>query len=145
MIQRIQSIWLFLAALAATGLLYFNLYTYHALENAVDTAKQFKANDQYGLFVLAILLIILPFVNIFMFKNRKRQKGLAALSIVVAIGFIAVMVMLITNLRNNTPPPSSGSYGIGAIMPILSIVFLFLAINGIRKDEKLVKSLDRLR
>ncbi|MBS1690263.1 MAG: DUF4293 domain-containing protein [Bacteroidetes bacterium] len=145
MIQRIQSIWLFLAAFAAAGLLYFNLYTYHALENAVDTAKQFKANDKYGLFVLAILLIILPLVNIFMFKNRKRQKGLAALSIVVAIGFIAVMVMLVTNLTNNTPPPSSGSYGIGAIMPILSIIFLALAISGIRKDEKLVKSLDRLR
>lgn len=145
MIQRIQSIWLFLAALAAAGLLYFSLYSYHVLVNTVDTAKQFKANDNYGLFVLAILLIILPLVNIFMFKNRKRQKGLAALSIVVAIGFIAVMVMQITNLRNGTPPPTSGSYGIGAIMPILSIVFLFLAISGIRKDEKLVKSLDRLR
>lgn len=145
MIQRIQSLWLFLAALAAAGLLYFSLYNYHTLVNTVDTANQLKANNNYGLFVLAILLIILPLVNIFMFKNRKRQKGLAALSIVVAIGFIAVMVMRITSLRNDTPPPTSGSYGVGAIMPILSIVFLFLAISGIRKDEKLVKSLDRLR
>lgn len=145
MIQRIQSLWLFLAALAAAGLLYFNLYTYHTLENAVDTSRQFKANDQYGLFVLAILLIILPLVNIFLFKNRKRQKGLAMLGIVVAIGFIALMIMEITNLRDTTPPPSSGSYGVGAIMPILSIVFMFLALSGIRKDEKMLKSLDRLR
>jgi len=133
MIQRIQSLWLFLAALAAAGLLYFNLYTYHTLENAVDTVRQFKANDQYGLFVLAILLIILPFVSIFLFKNRKRQKGLTILGIVVSIGFIALMIMEITNLRNTTPPPSSGSYGVGAIMPILSIVFMFLALSGIRR------------
>jgi len=43
------------------------------------------------------------------------------------------MIMEITNLRNTTPPPSSGSYGVGAIMPILSIVFMFLALSGIRR------------
>jgi len=145
MIQRIQSIWLFLAALVSAGLLYFNIYSYHTLVNGVDTVNYVRANEPFMLFIIAILLIILPLVTIFMFKNRKRQKGMIALNIVAAIGFIAAFIMTVGSKNNGTPAPTSGSYSVAAVLPVFAIVFLFLALNGIRKDEKLVKSLDRLR
>lgn len=141
MIQRIQSIWLFLAALMAAGLLYFKLYTY----NSPKGIEEVYVSSGLGFLVLAIILIILPLVALFMFKNRKRQKGLAILNIIAAIGFIAATVMRVTSVKNDAPLSNSTSYGIGAVLPVAIIVFTALAINDIRKDEKLVKSLDRLR
>jgi hypothetical protein len=39
----------------------------------------------------------------------------------------------------------STTYGIGMMLPLLSLIFCLLAIRGIRKDEELVRSADRIR
>ena len=56
-----------------------------------------------------------------------------------------MMLNRVANLSKQTPPVTEGSYWVGAVLPVLSIVFLVLAISGIRRDEKLVRSTDRLR
>ena len=61
------------------------------------------------------------------------------------ISFVAMILMRVTNLNDGSSAPVTGSYWIGSVLPIISLVFLIMAIRGIRKDEKLVKSLDRLR
>jgi hypothetical protein len=54
--------------------------------------------------------------------------------------------MHIANFNSQAnPAPTNGGYAFGSVLPIFSLVFLILAIRGINKDEKLVKSLDRLR
>jgi hypothetical protein len=68
--------------------------------------------------------------------------------VLACVSFIGVNLMRINNLEKTlTPPPvpGSGSYMPASVMPAVVIVFLILAITGIRKDEKLVKSMDRLR
>lgn len=145
MIQRKQSIWLLLAALLNAGVLYFDLYHSHTVVNGVDTLGQLRVGDHYPSLLIALVTIMVPLIAIFMFGNRQRQLAMAVFSIVATISFITMTLSRVTNLAKAVPPPSSGSYWIGAVLPVIAIMFLILAIVGIRKDDKLVKSMDRLR
>ncbi len=145
MIQRKQSIWLLLAALLSAGVLFFDLYRGQINIGEVTEHKVLRVADHYPSLLIALVMSILPFVTIFMFGNRKRQITMSAVSIVSTISFLAMMLNRVTNLSKQTPPITEGSYWVGAVLPVLSIVFLVLAISGIRRDEKLVRSTDRLR
>jgi hypothetical protein len=144
MIQRVQTIWLFLAAFFSGALFIFPLYHY-TLGGAVEPIIM-GAKNEYALLLLTALMTLLPLISIFMFKNRKRQKGLVWLSILSSAAFIAVMLMKIQNLKNAQIPATNDNFALpGPIIPVIAIVFLFLALSGIRKDDALVKSVDRLR
>ena len=98
------------------------------------------------LFILAAVITLLPLVAIFFFKNRKRQRGMVWMSIISIFSFVAVMLMRKSNLENGTPPVANFQYLIpGVLVTLVALVFLILALRGIRKDERLIKSLDRLR
>lgn len=145
MIQRVQTIWLLVAALLCASVFYFDLYTAHTLMNNIDTVVHVRVNDHYPSLILALVITVLPFVAIFMFKNRKQQRSMVLLSIIAVIGFIALMIIRITDYTNKMTSLTKGSYAIGAVLPVFAIVFLIMAMRGIRNDEKLIKSLDRLR
>lgn len=150
MIQRIQSIWLLIAALFGAGVFLFNIISisYVDVTTGEEVMKGVKLLEySYLLALLAIVLVALPLVAIFMFKNRKRQVNLALLAIVLNIAFIAFHLTFVKDHYLNTlkMPAQSTSYGIASFLPVAAIVFLAMAISGIRKDEKLVRSADRLR
>ncbi len=145
MIQRTQSLWLFLASLMNAGVLYFDLYKTHTLVNGVDTLGQVRVSDHYPSLLITVVMTMLPLVTIFMFNNRKRQIRMTAFGMVAIAAFISMLLMRVNNLSKLVPPPTSGSYWIGSVLPVIALVFLFMAILGIRRDEKLVKSVDRLR
>ncbi len=103
------------------------------------------AADKFPLMLIAVVMVALPLITIFMFGNRKRQIRMAAASIVAAISFISMMLATITMWERESPPILAGSYGVGSVLPVVTIIFLIMAILGIRRDEKLVRSVDRLR
>ncbi len=142
MIQRKQSIWLFIAALLNAGVFYFDLYRYHAIVNGIDTPAQIRVSDHFPTLLIALVMTMLPLVTIFMFRNRKRQITMSVFAIISIAGFITMALQRTKNLNS---VPASDSYWIGSVLPVVAIVFLFMAILGIRKDDKLVKSTDRLR
>lgn len=84
----------------------------------------------------------LALITIFMFKNRKLQFVLNRLNIILNFTLLGVLVYLSLNLSGET---AVSEKGIGMFLPIVSIVFLVLANKAIKKDEDLVKSVDRLR
>ncbi|GAA4450877.1 DUF4293 domain-containing protein [Rurimicrobium arvi] len=142
MIQRIQSVWLFVAAFVSAALFIFPLYHY----TQAGTEQLMGARSEYLLLVLATLMTLLPMVAIFQFRNRKRQKGMVWTAILIAAAFIAVMLMKIQNLKNAGQPAINDNFALpGPVIPVLTIVFLFLALSGIKKDEELLRSVDRLR
>ncbi len=145
MIQRKQSLWLFIAALLNAGVFYFCLYAYHIMENGADAVKYLRVNDHYPSLLIALVMTLLPLVTIFMYGNRKRQMRMTAVSIIAIGSFVTMTLSRVTNLSKLVPAPTDPSYRAGAILPVIAIVFLFMAIFGIRKDDKLVKSVDRLR
>lgn len=135
MIQRIQTIWLLLAAICVFLTIQFPLYSGTTANNVFV-----ELNGQYNLLLLIITVAvgILSAVTIFLFKNRKLQVRLAIVALIVQIGALA---LYISQLKNFT----SGNFALGSVLSFAVIIFLIMAIVAINKDQKLVKSLDRLR
>jgi hypothetical protein len=145
MIQRRQSLFLFLAALLNAGVFYFNLYTFHTFATGADTIGVLRVVDHFPSLLMALVITLLPLVNIFLYVNRKRQIKISLVSILGVISFISLLLWRVNGVNTMVPPPTSGSYGVGAVLPVIAIVLLGLAIVRIRGDIKLVKSADRLR
>jgi hypothetical protein len=136
MIQRIQTIYLLVATAISAGLIFiFDLYT------DVNQELVFaKDNNLYlGLFLGSALLSL---ISIFSYKNRKSQFVLGRFNIILNFILLGVFVYQSLNLSGET---TVSEKGIGLLLPIFSIVFLALANKAIKRDEDLVKSVDRLR
>ena len=141
MIQRIQSVWLLLAGVA--GLLTYKLPIWSGtLQDG--SIKHFLGTENLLYFAANIATCLLAFVAIFLFKNRKTQKSLSWVGVLLSLTLIGLQVWLVNDYKTSMNFMQS-SWQFGAIMPILMVVFFFLAIGGINKDEKLIKSLERLR
>lgn len=141
MIQRIQSIWLLIVALAAFATYTLTLYIGKLADGSL---RPFLLADNFLLVIMIIALGALAIVCIFLFKNRKLQFRLSVLGVIFSVGFLFVEYLKVEQFKkeNNI---LSGSYQVGALLPVVMIIFYILAARGIYKDEKLVKSLDRLR
>ena len=141
MIQRIQSLWLLLAGVAGLATYKLPLWKGTLQDGSV---REYLGPENLLLFALIVAASVLAFVTIFLFRNRKQQKGFALIGILLSIGIIALEVLQVEEYRQSLNAVRN-SWQFGALMPLLMLVFFFLARNGIVKDEKLVKSLDRLR
>lgn len=142
MIQRIQSLWLLLSAVAIAML--FKLPVYGGVLGTGE-AKNLLVGQNYLLFIVAAVLVLFPAMAIALFKNRSNQKKLIWLTVLINIVFIGLIWMEVGDFTQANPNFTSSVYKVGAILPIVSIVLLVLAYAGIRKDEKLIASADRLR
>lgn len=140
MIQRRQTIWLLLSTVAA--LLTF-LYPFATGEEIVEgTAMRRRAEviagGQFFTLVLSIATVALSVVTLFSFKNRPLQMKLCWLGIFLAAGLLALYVLQYRQLLEPTP-------ALWSVLPVATLAGYFLAWRDIRKDERLVKSLDKLR
>lgn len=136
MIQRIQTLYLFLSAIIMGGL----SFLFYLWINTDGTKIYALDNYLYlGLFLGSALLSL---VTIFSYKNRKFQFVLGRLNIILNFILLGVFVYQSLNLSGET---NVSEKGIGMLLPIFSIVCLALANKAIKKDEDLVKSVDRLR
>ena len=141
MIQRIQSVWLFLAGIA--GLLTYKLPLWEGkLQDG--SVKKFLGPESLLLFSLIVATSVMAFVTIFLFRNRPLQKSLCMIGILLSIAIIALEFFLVENMKKEMNL-SQSYWQIGALLPILMMILFIMAYSGVRKDEKLVKSLDRLR
>jgi len=137
MLQRIQTIYLVLA-LVATSILPFIF----PLWKMVDGKEVFfMTNTIYtALFGLSTTLSLLSIIS---FKKRQQQFVYGRLNIILNLILLGLFVYRTLNLSGETLVVSEK--GIGMFLPIVSIVLLALANKAIKKDEDLVKSVDRLR
>lgn len=141
MIQRVQSIWLLLAAACAFVTYMTVLYSGTLADG---TEKKFALGDQFVLVAYIIALGVLSLICIFLFRNRKAQLKFTILTIVLTIGYLALQYFMIEGFKKQNAI-QTGSYQVAALLPVVMIILLIFAARGIHKDEKLVKSLDRLR
>lgn len=136
MIQRIQTFYLAVVALLSAVLPFFlNLWVEE------ETGAFFAENDImvsvafYAVAVLAIIAVVL-------FKKRQNQFVVNRLNMILNLFLLGFFVYRSLNLSGGT---AVSEKGIGMLIPVFSIVFLVLANRAIKKDEDLVKSVDRLR
>lgn len=146
MIQRIQTLWLLLAAIFNALLFFIPLYKFNYPNQVYSPWMVERVTSFVPLFIVAAVITILPVISIFFFKNRKRQTSMVWISFISILSFLSIVLMRVSNLKNATPQPGNFQYSIpGILVTVVAAVFLVLALRGIRQDEKLVKSMDRLR
>ncbi|TCP28452.1 uncharacterized protein DUF4293 [Tenacibaculum skagerrakense] len=143
MIQRIQSIYLLLVGIISGGLTFvFNLWSTAATK--IYSLDLLATNSVVEKIVPVLFFIsaLLAIITIFLFKNRKLQFVLGRLNILTNLFLLGVLVYLSLTLSGEA---SVSEKGIGMFFPVIIIVLLVLANKAIKKDEDLVKSVDRLR
>ena len=137
MIQRIQTIYLLLA-FVVTGVLPFVF----PLWTMADGKDYFFMQNQVYIVVLG-LSTTLSLLSIVSYKKRQNQFVMGRLNIILNLILLGLFVYRSLNLSGETATVSEK--GIGMFLPIVAIVLLVLANKAIKKDEDLVKSVDRLR
>ena len=142
MIQRIQSVWLLLSS--ASFLLLSRLPIATGVKTDGSEVK-LMADERLHIMLFAIVLLVLPLITIFLFKNRVGQKKLIWVHSLLAILMVTFFWLAKDAFTAVEPPFASSAYGLGVIVPIIGLVFNVLAFRGIRADEKLIKAADKFR
>lgn len=159
MIQRIQTIWLFIASITILSLFLFPYVQFFDTSGIAMALKVNGALDSTGgqnqlttslpsilQTIATVALGVLPLITVFNYKNRKKQVNLIIITIILTIPFSFWLFITASNAVNAAGRAITVSnIGIGALLVPLYIIFLLLAIKGIRKDNRLIKSADRLR
>jgi len=141
MIQRIQSIYLLLAALCMLLMLAAPIETLLAVPTNLEVSGM---NLHWFILLFILLTAVILVLSIFQFKNRNLQKRLCFVAVIfIGISFLFAFFGAAANVT--TIKVIGVVYKWGLSLPLISIVFTFLALTGINKDEKLIRSADRLR
>ncbi|UEG53920.1 DUF4293 domain-containing protein [Mucilaginibacter daejeonensis] len=155
MIQRVQSIYLFLASLAIFAL-YMVTIANNVYVNGIPTnikatglfqdlnGAQQQVTPFVALTAVTAIVALVPLVIIFLYKNRKQQIAFAYGAILVIIGHSFWVSQTVKNAIGGVML-GTNNFGVGLFLPPIAILLIFLAIKGIKKDEALIKSADRLR
>jgi len=144
MVQRIQSLYLFASAVISLGLIFvFELWV------NVDKIEFFAMDlfdaSNLGYIVVPILFLLsglMSLVSLSLFKTRLKQFVLNRFNILINLILLGVLIYHLLTLSGEA---GVSEKGIGVVLPIIVIVLLVLANKAIKKDEDLVKSVDRLR
>jgi hypothetical protein len=157
MIQRIQSIFLFISAVVLTLVLFLPIWTSSTtgtydmiLDGFSLKMKDLQGNilkSETTIFIigLASLGILNSLYAIFKFRKRLVQIKLGYVTILINLFIIASFIYSIKMGQELLGNDQWGTFQFGFFMPIISIVCILLANHYIQKDEKLVRSVDRLR
>lgn len=161
MIQRIQSLYLLISTILMVLTIFFPFvvlstiqgtaqFSAFALQFAETASSEYStSNILYSLGISIVLTAILSFVIIFLYKKRKVQIKLARYSFILKLAIIAVVaydtyvirgILFDMALTDVTIQP-----GISLLFVLIAMVFDWLAVKVIRKDEDLVRSIDRIR
>ncbi|MEX6626245.1 DUF4293 domain-containing protein [Tenacibaculum pacificus] len=144
MIQRKQSIYILIAAIISAGLTVIcSLWTSKTntpiyiidLFSGVSILEKITP-------VLFFISALLSIVTLFLFKNRQLQFVLGRLNILINLFLLGILIYLSQTLSGEALVSEKG---IGMFFPVIVILLLVLANKAIKKDEDLVKSVDRLR
>jgi Domain of unknown function (DUF4293) len=148
--QRKQSLWLFLSALVIL-LTFFMPYGIHSsseVTTSVVTESNMTAKSNVLLAILTSLSAALALFVIFLHANRKLQRKLTLLTIILCLATAGYM-FYDANLSGPANKLALGILGssiyLGILFPLLASGLAIMAFLGIRKDEKLIQSMDRLR
>jgi len=144
MIQRIQTLYLLLVAVVSGGLIFvFNLWTVASEKQEFVLDLFSKSEFTFKLIPISFLVSsLIALIAIFNFKNRQMQFVLGRIIVLINLFLLGLLIYLSLTLPGET---AVSEKGIGMFLPVVAILFAVLANKAIKRDEDLVKSVDRLR
>jgi len=141
MLQRIQSIWLLLAAVCGFLTMKFSFFSGNKLDATnVKTFQYLTASSSIIILILTVASFVAALITIFLYKNRKLQ-----LRITLAVIIISLLNIFLYYRETKKFVEGESGYNLTSLLTVAIPIFLVLAARNIYKDEKLVKSMDRLR
>jgi hypothetical protein len=139
MIQRIQTIYLALATLLQGLLFVFPFAIAEKTSEGAFKDGDLDLFDNAGLMFTDVAALALTLLCIFMFNNRKMQMNLTFIGMILSVALIGTAAFFAFGTG------VTSSLGIGLFLPPIAAVMYFLAYKGIKSDDELVKSSNRLR
>jgi hypothetical protein len=149
MIQRIQTVYLFIALIASSLLFFsipvaiFQITTPVNVDMSFFITSKFQNVTTLPLMILNALVVGLSLAAILLYNKRILQLRVTMFAFLANVIFIIVLFFTADSLQNQLN--IQAAYKFGVFMPLVSLVMLILASKAIKKDEKLVKGTDRLR
>ena len=138
MIQRQQTLWLLLSVVCSILTLQYPFYSGNKLVSTMSTYVELDSASNFPLLILTIISILLSVSAIFLYKTRKTQLKVVIAGIILAALMLVVYFMEIKDFEK-------GNFALTSVFALLVLIGYIMAARGIWKDEKLVKSLDKLR
>ena len=139
MIQRIQTLWLLLAAIFAFLGFKFSFYSGAIVETgSPETYAKVTGITSIPLIIVTTTVGVLALIAIFLYKNRSLQLKLS-------IGGVALQAVLLFLYYSEISQFVRGTFSLTAILQALVPIFFLLAAKGISNDEKIIKESNRLR
>ena len=159
MIQRVQSLFLLGVVICLTGSLFFPVWEKKDLNTnsgailevfftEVHSMNQPVVREYFPTAILGILAVIgigVAIFEIFKYRSRLSQMKLGALNSLVVAGFLGLAVYFTFRMEKIVSLPGEGSYEFGMYLPVIALICNLLANRFIRKDDALVRSVDRIR
>lgn len=154
MIQRIQTLYLLCAVivLVVAMMLPIGKFLVGDEELTITTlmvtqSGGVKEMGSWPLAVLAVAATLLPFITIFLYKRRMLQMRLCLSEFVLLIGLQGFIIWVLSLGKDTLAEHGEvvASYSIPAILPLVAIIFVWLAMRAIMKDEALIRSMNRIR
>jgi len=154
MIQRIQSVYLLVVTILSVIVLFSPVSFIATSSTIFDLSYKGITStppidalhlNVWPLTLIAALIPLIAFVSIFLYKKRNLQLRLNIINFLLIDVYYILMLAFMWLADARLGLPSRWGYHVAASLPAVNMVFTFLAIRGIQKDEKLVRSLDRLR
>ena len=134
MLQRIQTIYLlFVSLVQLAGYIFLP-------DRLLYSGVSVEVGQSYILLISNLLLMVVPFWNIFQFRNRKRQFVTNRILLLITLGVLLNQCIGYFYIDRNETHQLLVS-----IVAILTIIFVSLANKAIKRDEDLIRSADRLR
>lgn len=150
MLQRKQTLYLLLSAVLMALLPFVRLASLMAPSETFDFAAMGLSDavgelivPTWSLFALNVVVVLLSFLTIFLFKNRVLQMRFTIFGLLLKVGFIILAYVLFSSMSK--VGESVVVYSVWAALPFIAIILDYLAYRGIAIDERTVKYIDRLR
>ena len=138
MIQRIQTLWLLLAAACTFAAFKFPYYTGTNAKGI--TPYELNATENFLLMLVSVAVRVFALITIFLFKKRALQLRLCVLGIA-----LEALLIFLYYREVQTFVKGQGTYSLTAILQSIIVLAFVLAARAINKDAKLIKESDRLR
>jgi glucan phosphoethanolaminetransferase (alkaline phosphatase superfamily) len=160
MIQRVQTIFLFLVVICMGVTIGSTLWvqnqtgsgtadswelTAFVLNNLDSTGEVIQSSSKWYIATLASFAGLLALISIFQYKNRNRQMMFNMINSLIMVGLVVAVFLTTNGINSAINAVESGSYQLGFWVILAAMVFNMLANRFIRKDEALVRSVDRIR
>ncbi|HAH35265.1 MAG TPA: DUF4293 domain-containing protein [Algoriphagus sp.] len=160
MIQRVQTIFLFLVVICMGVTIGSTLWvqsqtgsgtgdswelTAFMLNNVDSSGEVIQSSSKWYIATLASFAGLLALISIFQYKNRTRQMMFNMINSLIMVGLVVAVFLTTNGINSAINAVESGSYQLGFWVILAAMVFNMLANRFIRKDEALVRSVDRIR